>query len=161
MILDKLENVDLYRGLNPLFAVAFDYLQKTDLNQLAPGRYEIQGTEVYAMVQEYPARTREQGRWEAHRNYIDLQLIASGEEVMGFANPADLRNLGDYDAAKDVEHFEGKGIFFNVPHGFFTIFGPQDAHMPCLEPGRPVNVRKVVLKIRNAVAEPGAGKTKT
>lgn len=153
MILDKLENVDLYRGLNPLFAAAFDYLQKTDLNQLAPGRYEIQGKEVYAIVQEYPARKRDQGRWEAHRNYVDLQLIVSGEEVMGFANLADLRSLSDYDAAKDVEHLEGEGIFFNVPQGFFTIFGTRDAHMPCLEPGRPANVRKVVLKIRDAAAE--------
>ena len=148
MILDKLHNLGLYRGLNPLFAVAFDYLQGTDLSALAPGRYEIEGTSVYALVQEYPTRARSQGRWEAHRDYVDLHFMLRGEEVTGWANISDLRSLGDYDTAKDVEHLEGAGTFLTVPQGHFVIFGTEDAHMPCLEPGRPNSVRKVVLKIR-------------
>jgi YhcH/YjgK/YiaL family protein len=71
-----------------------------------------------------------------------------GEELMGFANVADLKSLGDYDEAKDAEHLEGDGIFMTVPEGWFVIFGTEDAHMPCLEPGRANTVKKVVLKIR-------------
>jgi len=148
MILDKLKNLELYRELNPLFAIAFDYLRATDLWKLAPGRYEIQNADVYALVQEYPTRARSQGRWEAHRNYIDLHFMLSGQELMGVANIADLKSVGDYDAAKDAEHLVGEGIFLTVPEGWFVIFGTDDAHMPCLEPGRPCSVKKVVLKIR-------------
>ncbi len=147
MILDKLHNLALYRQINPLFGVAFDYLHRMHLSELAPGRYEIQGADVYALIQEYPTRTRSQGRWEAHRNHIDLHFMLSGEELMGVANVADLKSLGDYDAAKDAEHLEGEGIFLSVPEGWFIIFGTEDAHMPCLEPGRPCRVKKVVLKI--------------
>ncbi len=148
MILDKLKNSAFYQAVNPLFVVAFDYLQGNDLRQLTAGRYEIQGNDVYALFQEYTTRTRDQARWEAHRDFVDLHFVVQGEETMGFANITDLSSLGDYDAAKDAEHFEGDGIFFTVPAGYFVIFGTEDAHMPCLEAGRPGTVRKVVLKIR-------------
>ena len=148
MILDKLKNSSLYRAVNPLFAVAFDYLQATDLGQPAPGRYDIQGDDVYALFQEYTTRARNWSCWEAHHDYIDLHCVVRGEEQMGFASVSDLRGLGDYEPAKDAEHLEGDGIFFTVPKGYFVIFGTEDAHMPCLEIGRPATVRKVVLKIR-------------
>jgi len=148
MILDKLSNLGLYQPLNPLFPVAYDYLRRTDVSLLAPGRYEIQGKDLYALMQEYATRTRDQSSWEAHHEYVDLHVMLRGEELVGFANVADLRSLGDYEAAKDVEHFEGDGTFLKVPEGYFVIFGTQDAHMPCLEPGRPATVRKLVLKIR-------------
>jgi YhcH/YjgK/YiaL family protein len=148
MIVDKLKNLGHYRGFSPLIGLAFDYLQGTDLCQLPAGRYEIQGNEVYALFQEYTTRTRDKGRWEAHHDFVDLHFVVQGEELMGFANITDLTSLGDYDAAKDAEHFEGDGIFFRVPEGYFVILGTEDAHMPCLESGRPAMVRKVVLKIR-------------
>ena len=148
MILDTLKNFKLYRAVNPLFMVAFDHLEGTELDRLTPGRHDIQGDDTYALLQEYTTRRRDQSRWEAHRDYIDLHLLVRGEEQMGFANIDNLRSLGDYDPAKDAEHFEGDGIFFAVPAGYFVIFGTEDAHMPCLEAGRPGAVRKVVLKIR-------------
>ncbi len=148
MILDKPHNLALYRQIDPLFGAAFDYLREARVSELPPGRYPVQGTDVYALVQEYPTRPRALGRWEAHRHYFDLHFMASGEELMGVANIADLRSLGDYDAAKDAEHLEGEGVFLTVPEGWFVIFGTEDAHMPCLEPGRPSTVRKIVLKIR-------------
>ncbi len=148
MILDKLKNLTLYRAVNPLFVVAFDYLEKTELDRLTPGRHDIQGDDAYALFQEYTTRRRDQARWEAHRDYIDLHLLVRGDEQMGFANINNLRSISDYDPARDAEQFEGDGIFFTVPAGYFVIFGTDDAHMPCLEVGRPGAVRKVVLKIR-------------
>jgi len=138
MILDKVKNLELYKGLVP----------ETVISRLAPGRYEIQGNDVYALVQEYPTRARSEGRWEAHRDYIDVHIMVRGEELVGFANVADLESLGDYDSAKDAEHFTGDGIFFTLKEGYFAIFGTSDAHMPCLQPNRPNTVRKIVLKIR-------------
>ncbi|HXK62552.1 MAG TPA: YhcH/YjgK/YiaL family protein [Acidobacteriota bacterium] len=148
MILDKIHNLALYEKLNPLFPVAFDYLRKTSFADVQPGRYEIQGSDVYALVQEYTTRPRSQGRWEAHRNYIDLQFMQRGNELMGVANLGDLKPLNDYDAVKDAEHLEGEGVFLVVPEAYFVIFGTEDAHMPCLEAGQANTVKKVVLKIR-------------
>ena len=47
-----------------------------------------------------------------------------------------------YDADKDVAIYDGQGDFFVVPAGMFTIFMPQDAHMPCLSPGEATTVAR-------------------
>jgi len=148
MILDKIENLDSYGNLNPLFPTAFQYLQQTDLKSLEPGKYAIQGEEVYAIVQEYQTKPRETGCWEAHRDYIDVHVMYEGEESMGYNHIGELRSRSNYVPEKDLEQFDGTGFFFSVPQGYFAVFAPQDAHMPCLQPGRPTQVRKVVLKIR-------------
>lgn len=53
MIADTLRNAELYRGLSPLIARAFDYLRRTDLSRPAVGTVEIEGPRVFAIFQEY------------------------------------------------------------------------------------------------------------
>ena len=76
-----------------------------------------------------------------------MQHVASGAERMGYANIDRLKVRQPYDADKDVAIYDGQGDFFVVPAGMFTIFMPQDAHMPCLSPGEATTVRKVVIKV--------------
>jgi len=35
---------------------------------------------------EYQTKPREQGIWEAHRKYIDVQYMIQGSELMGWAS---------------------------------------------------------------------------
>ena len=86
MIADTLSNVALYRGLSPRIALAFDYLRDTDFQRAATGTFEIDGQQVYAIVQDYATIDRTQGAWEAHRQYIDLQYVVSGTERIGYAH---------------------------------------------------------------------------
>ena len=50
MIFDSAKNLDFYRGLGieGRYDKAVDFLQNTDLENLAPGKYEIDGRNVYA-----------------------------------------------------------------------------------------------------------------
>ncbi|WP_438351994.1 YhcH/YjgK/YiaL family protein [Paenibacillus sp. FA6] len=37
-------------------------------------------------MQEYETSHPDQGRWESHYRYMDIQYMISGEERMGYAN---------------------------------------------------------------------------
>lgn len=152
MILDSLAQAKLYRTLGTRFAAGFDYLAATDLLALADGRYEIQGSDVFAIVQSYNTKPREQGRWEAHRQYADIQFIVTGRERMGVAPISSLKLACEYDPEKDVAFYEaeadGDGQFFDVSESSFALFLPHDVHMPSLAIESPGPVKKVVVKVR-------------
>ena len=85
MIIDQIKNSSLYFGVNKGLTTAFHYLQNTDLSKIEPGRYEIDGSNVYALVQQYETKAKEKGRWEAHRRYMDVQYLVRGVELFGFS----------------------------------------------------------------------------
>jgi YhcH/YjgK/YiaL family protein len=99
------------------------------------GKHEIEGDKVFALVQEYSPKPRAVGKFEAHERYWDVQFVARGAERMGWVVRSRLAISEPYDAAREVMFFEsspysGIGDFFLVAEGFFTVFGPQDVHMP-------------------------------
>lgn len=147
MVIDELQNAELYFGMHEGLAAGLKFLKRTDLAGLAPGRHDIDGDRLFALVMEYDTKPREKAFWEAHRKYYDIQYVLSGEERMGFA-PLSHLAAEPYDEAKDFVPAEGDGDFLLVREGSFAIFGPHDAHMPSLHPGaRPHPVRKVVVKV--------------
>ncbi len=152
MILDRLENYELYRSLGHGIATALDYLRRTDFSQMADGRYEIDGDRVYAMVSRYQPKPLTAVSWEAHRQYIDVQYLALGAERMGYASLRDdSAAIGPYDPQKDFVLYDVRGDYFEVCQGSFAIFAPQDIHAPCLAvetPVQPSEVCKVVVKCR-------------
>ena len=84
MIFSSIFQSTRYATLHPLFQRAFDYIRDTDLYALAPGRYNIFGDELIAIVEHVEGRTREIARLECHREYIDIQLVLDGDETMGW-----------------------------------------------------------------------------
>ena len=150
MIIDQLKNAVFYSGLHQGLDTAFHYLQNTELANLEPGRREIDGANVYVNVVEYNTRPKEDaGRWEAHREYMDVQYVAEGVELMGYA-PLDQLETGEYNEERDILAVSGKIDFFVAPEGTFAIFGPQDGHTAALAVAGPEHVRKIVVKVRVA-----------
>jgi len=146
MIMDHLKNASLYYGINEKFAAAFNYLGNADLSDINQGKYEIDGSNMYALAHRYMTKPREDGFWEAHRRYIDIQYVLKGVELIGYANLDNLK-AGEYDEAKDFLPLQGDGDFIIMRAGTFVIFMPQDAHMPCLTVTTPQTVEKIVLKV--------------
>jgi YhcH/YjgK/YiaL family protein len=107
-------------------------------------------------VQAYTPKPEADGRWEAHREHADIQLVVSGAERMGVAAMAGMTLQPPYDAERDVEFYSGSGgKFFEVNAGEFAVFFPHDVHMPSLEISggagglaKPQVVKKVVIKVR-------------
>ncbi len=117
-----------------------------------PDRVEIDGTNVYALVQSYDTKpTGGDIRLEAHLNYLDIQYIARGEESIGWANVKRLQNPTAYNPDKDVFHGTLPAADVSMVEllaGQAGVYFPEDAHAPKLSggPGRPV--RKIVVKVR-------------
>lgn len=63
MIIDKIEFCSLYTGLNEKFKKAFAFLQAGNF-QADGERHEIDGTDIYYVVQEYEARPLEKRHWK-------------------------------------------------------------------------------------------------
>lgn len=147
MIIDGIENATLYKGIGPRLQAAFEYLAKTDFAGMAPGRHDIDGNKVYALVQQYETKPRDKGVWEAHRRYVDVQYVAAGIEAMGYAPVANLTVTQAYSPTNDCALFAGTGDFITARAGTFVVFFPADAHMPCLASEAPVPVQKVVVKV--------------
>ena len=84
MIFDKLENAANYYALHPGFEKAFRFLQNNDIALLEHTTYEIEGRSVYAMISGKQGKVKEDAKLEAHRKYIDIQILIAGSEQIGW-----------------------------------------------------------------------------
>ncbi len=148
MILDTLDNAHLYECLGEGFAKAFAYLRSDRPATDAVASHQLDGEALFVNVDEYSTKPIEQGRYEAHRTYADVQYVVSGGEQMGYAPVDTLTETEAYDAERDVAFYTGDGAMLRIPAGSFVVFFPQDGHMPCIADGSPAEVRKVVVKVR-------------
>ena len=147
MVTDRLTNAALYRSLGPRIAAALDYVRATDFSAMPDGRHDIEGDHIFALVQRYPSKPLADGRWEAHRKYIDLQLVVSGTEQIGYVS-IDQLTAEPYDAERDLTWLAGAaGQWITLPAGHFMLLWPGDAHMPGVQVGSASDVLKVVVKI--------------
>jgi YhcH/YjgK/YiaL family protein len=103
MILDRIEQADLYVSLNPHLARAFAFLRQEGLDTLPDGRHDIDGDNVYALVVKGTGQSRSKAKLEMHRKYIDVQYVVSGSDDMGWKNYRLCKNLqGPYDQETDA-----------------------------------------------------------
>ncbi|MBV7530061.1 YhcH/YjgK/YiaL family protein [Chitinophaga sp. sic0106] len=148
MIVDTLDRAARYHVLGEKFVKAFDYLRQTDFTTIAKGKYDIDGTNIFAIVNEYDTIAEEGEQMEAHRKYIDVQYLAAGEERIGHDFLGDKNPSKAYSDTEDYMLFAEKPAFYTVlKQGQFAIFFPTDLHMPNLRVAGPVPVKKVVIKI--------------
>jgi biofilm protein TabA len=146
MIIDRLSNAHLYEHLSPRIKRAFDYLRRIDLAPLTPGRHDIEADTLYMMLSQYETKPRPQGVWEAHRRYIDLQVVVHGTEQIGYNHVSRLK-AGTYELDRDFVPLAGDGDFLTLTTGDFMLLFPEDGHMPGIASGAPNSVKKAVFKI--------------
>jgi YhcH/YjgK/YiaL family protein len=154
MIFDQLKNAHLYFVISDRVKKAFDYLVSTDFENLEPGKYEIDGENIYAIVQEYDTRPLTSSRWEAHKKYLDIQYMVNGKEKMGYSHKNKMIVTHEYNEGKDALYLKGDGNFLIAEAGYFAIFFPSDVHMPCIALNLSTPVKKVVVKVRVDSTEP-------
>lgn len=152
MITDCLNRCDLYRKLGQSWEKAFDFLLRCAQSMPETGHYAIDGDEVYAIVQRYETAPAQQLRWEAHREYIDVQCVFAGEESIGYAPAKNGVAPTAYSAEKDC-YFLGDAkdsVMIPLEAGQFAIFMPEEIHKPHCVLHQPCDIRKVVVKIRRS-----------
>lgn len=148
MIIDTLQNAGLYHGLGARFVKAFQYLQETDFSKVEKGRYEIDGSNIIAIVNEYDTIPTTGEQMESHKKYTDIQYIVSGEELIGHDFLQAQTPSKVYSEEEDFMLFGETPVFFSrLQQGMFAIFFPTDLHMPNIKVNEPVKVKKVVMKV--------------
>ena len=148
MIADSLQNAYLYNIISPKLAQGFAWLAQFDAST-PDGRYDIDGDEVFAMVQSYTSAPASEKKFEAHRKYTDIQFLVSGTEIMLCTPVSGLVPATEFDAKKDIVFFAEpttSTIIQCVP-GTFTVFFPHDGHKPGCSVSGPTAIRKVVVKV--------------
>ncbi len=147
MIIDRLENIETYASLNPLFAQAFEFLKSHDLDTLETGKIELKGKDLFINVAHTNPKAKQDAKLETHREYIDIQIPLSGTEIMGYTATADCAPAdAAYNAEKDITFFDGQAEnYLKVKPGMFAIFFPQDGHAPGITPD---GVKKVIVKVK-------------
>ncbi|HEU0054797.1 MAG TPA: YhcH/YjgK/YiaL family protein [Longimicrobium sp.] len=151
MILTTLDDAHLFAPLAPGIAAGVEWLRAFD-PATADGRYDIDGDEVFALVSSYETGPATEKRFETHRRYLDIQLVAAGAERMLHIAAEGLTVETPYDEAKDIEFYAEPKASSSllVPAGGVALFWPADAHKPgCMAGGRDP-VKKVVVKVRIA-----------
>jgi biofilm protein TabA len=149
VIFDNIKNCKRYENANNAFNKAFDFLKREDLRMLSPGRYEIDGDNIFALVQAYDTKNIDSKDYEVHKRYIDLQYMLKGEERMGYNQITNLFEIKPYDDAADAMVMGGDKIMYDLTEGEFFIFFPEEPHMPGIMRDEKREVTKVVIKIRD------------
>lgn len=148
--IDKVQFAQQYHQNKTSWDKAFAFLKETDLQALKPGRHDIDGDNVFGLVNEAPSKDYDKTAFESHLNYIDLHFIINGEENMGKAPLADVKLDKPYNEKSDIMFYTGDGKIYTVREKNFILFFPSDAHRPNITPGGNKVVKKIVIKIRVA-----------
>ena len=148
MIIAKKEHASAYKGIHPRLDKALELINDEKFIGSVTGKEKvyIEGDALYAFRNEYDTVAYEETFFEAHRKYLDLQMVISGQERCEIADPA---TLG--------EHFEQRGDFWGYhgdpeqsvilrPDNFMVVF-PGDAHRLKICVDKPEPVTKIVCKI--------------
>lgn len=146
MILDSLRNATSIQALNPLFKKAFDFIQSHDLSAMEPGKTLIDGDKLFISVMEIDGKSVEAAKMESHQKYIDIQVVISGVETMGWTAIEHCNNaLEPYNVEKDLQFFQdAPSTYVTVHPGEFAVFFPEDGHAPGIGNGP---IKKAVVKV--------------
>jgi biofilm protein TabA len=148
MIIDSLENIEKYSGLNPHFAQAFAWLKSNDLNAIEDGKFDIaDGIKGIMSTKSGKTAAESLEKFECHQKYLDIQLCLSGKETIGWKPISKCKKFkAEYSEEKDVTFYdEQPDMFFDLTDNQFGIFFPEDVHAPMIGEGV---IKKLVLKVK-------------
>jgi biofilm protein TabA len=152
MYVGSIKNLEKERKVLPLPLIkGLEYLQRTDFSRTEIGKYEIEGPQIFALVQEQQTGPKAECRPEAHVKNIDIQYVIEGTDVIGFGlpNPAN-------EVAEDLLSEKDCLFYKNVQNetdlvltsGMYAIFFPEEVHRPnCQNGAVGGKLRKVVVKV--------------
>jgi biofilm protein TabA len=150
MIVSDINHISRQAASSPNLKKAIDFLRSPDIHLLPDGRVEIDGDRVFALVQRFDTKWTATPKFECHKNYIDIQFIVSGDEIIGWA-PTELMEItAAYDAGKDISFgtvAKGHWTPVHLHAGQMAVLYPEDGHAPKMALRNPSKVMKIVVKV--------------
>jgi len=143
MIVCPWKDIKKYASLLPGIEEAFDAVNA--LTDYEAKTYPLSGGNRFFVA---VGTTKAPDVAEAHRQYLDIQYIVKGKEVMGWADLADCELVGEFNDAKDVGKYSGHFEYLTINEGICYVAFPEDAHMPGRHLEVPNDFVKVVVKLK-------------
>ncbi|HBG26094.1 MAG: hypothetical protein A2Y10_00440 [Planctomycetes bacterium GWF2_41_51] len=149
MIVDKIENAKLYSSISPRIAKALEVLAAKEISKSPDGKNEVDGTNLYYLVQRYTTKPRNEGQMEAHKKYIDIQFVVDGCESIFVEDISICRIASAYNETDEAAMYDLPQKFSEIfmTKGTFCILFPQDGHLPCRTAVSESKVHKIVFKV--------------
>ncbi len=145
MIYDTLDHLKRYEGIHPGVMQGLEFLAQTDFSTLADTRVTLDGDNVFANLMTCETKPSND-RPEAHRKYIDIQYLISGEELVG-VGPLETMEEVEARPQNDIWFYHGQTAQVPIGKGRFVVLFPEDAHAPSIAVDEPQTVRKCVVKV--------------
>ncbi len=148
MIVDTLENLKEYVGMNPLFADVVKFIEENDLLSLEPGKHYIKDKDLFVNITTAKGKTPDEAVMETHKNMIDIQIPLDEEETYGYLPLEDLPDDIPYNEEKDITKYPGipGSSYVTCRPGMMAIFFPQDGHAPCIS--NVAEIKKAIFKVK-------------
>ena len=148
MIIDKIENIDLYKGFQTRLDLALEYLKSNSFDNLKIGKHQIQGDEIFLLMNKYETKSNSSDFLEIHKKYIDVQFMIEGSEIIDYAPFNNQEIVKEYDDEGDYSFYKENDVTHLVfKSGMFAIFLPTDLHMPGVIDKTTSLVKKIVIKV--------------
>ncbi|NYY80602.1 YhcH/YjgK/YiaL family protein [Raoultella planticola] len=128
---------------------AIEHVKAHVSEETPPGKYDIDGSNVFYMISEDTTEPLAARRAEYHARYLDIQIVLRGQEAMTFSTrPA--AGTPDIDWLAErycVSVGRRTGANRHSERGRFCGLYPGEVHKPLCAVGEPAKVRKAVVKI--------------
>jgi len=148
MVIDSLKALGTYTAAFPQLKVVEKILKSGIIEKAEPGAYKTDDSSVRYNISTYTTHEKNIAGYEVHERDADVQIILAGKEYIDMADSASLKKRCEYDAAKDIQFFDGElqARYFAYP-GEFILLLPGEAHEPCLSVKESGQMKKVVFKL--------------
>ncbi len=151
MIFDQIKNADCYKGILPTVTTALEKMTAYTPDNYPGGKVEIDGDNLFLLLNTYETRDPASAQFEAHEKYIDVMYMVEGEEII-YVKPTDALQVitKEYDPAIDalLAQLDGDAIPVRLTAGTFVVLFPQDAHAPACYETAPQTVKKIIGKVK-------------
>lgn len=142
--LNKIENIEEYS-----FQIrkVLEFFKDKDLSRYAAGEYKEDGFNFF--VKDCKTMRYKDTNLEGHLRFIDVQIMAKGEEKIGYSTKHSNVKVLDYNEEKDIVFYEtnDKENYISMLKDDFAIFFPEDLHRPLIAVETPITIKKIIAKV--------------
>lgn len=151
MIFDHIQYASTYAGLHAGIDKALNAVLSYTPDNYPTGRVELDGTNLFLLVNAYETHAPETALSEAHEQYIDVMYMVEGEETI-YVKPTDQLREITKPYNPEIDALLGKldddATPVRLTAGSFVVLFPQDAHSPACHTDGPQSVKKVIAKVK-------------
>lgn len=149
MVLDKIDNLQMYKDILPDVYEGLKYIQTMD--PATPlGVYPI-NEKLLVKVMEYSTVEEFKLGWEAHQNHLDIHFVLRGHERIKWSPINDMIIKTPYDEEDDAIFYEKPILHLSevvLGDGMFAIMFPQDGHACQYYVDKCETIKKIVVKVK-------------